>query len=94
MADWSGDIHGHDVYVLALGARNHPESIRLMLDDYAFEDVRTKHVRKLVRMVFTGDARVTRRRALSSKRFVLEVRADSTEYSASVSGDSMDGLST
>lgn len=93
VTDWSGDIHGHDVYVLVMGARNNPENVRLMLDNCTFEDVRTEHVRELVRKVFTGDARVTRRRALFSKHFVLEVRAGSTEYSASMSDDSVDELS-
>jgi len=94
VADWDGDVHGHDVYVLVMGARNHPESARLMLDDFTFEDVRTEHVGELVRKAFTGDARVTRRRALLSRQLVLDVRAGSRTYSASVSGDSVDDLST
>lgn len=93
VADWDGDVHGQDVYVLVMGARNHPESARLMLDEFTFDDVRAEHVGDLVRKVFTGDARVTRRRALLSKQLVLEVRSGSTTYSASVSGDSVDDLS-
>ncbi|GHB69955.1 hypothetical protein GCM10010377_70840 [Streptomyces viridiviolaceus] len=94
VADWDGDVHGHDVYVLVMGARNHPESARLMLDDFTFEDVRTEHVGELVRKAFTGGARVTRRRVLLARQLVLEVRAGSAEYSASVGGDSVEDLST
>ncbi|MET9440620.1 hypothetical protein [Streptomyces sp. NPDC006610] len=92
VAEWDGDVHGHDVYVLVMGARNHPESVRLMLDDFTFEDVRTEHAGELVRKALTGDARVTRGRLLLSRQLVLEVRAGSARYSASVSGDSLDDL--
>ncbi|CAL9328875.1 hypothetical protein [Streptomyces sp. Tu 3180] len=94
VADWGGGVHAHDVYVLVMGARDHPGSVRLMLDDFTFEDVRTEHVGELVRRTFTGDARVTRRRALLSRQLVLEVRAGATEYSASVPGVCVDDLST
>ncbi|MET9774635.1 hypothetical protein ABZ023_10245 [Streptomyces sp. NPDC006367] len=92
VADWDGDVRGHDVYVLVMGARNHPGSVRLLLDDLTFEDVRTEHVGELVRKALTGGVRVTRRRVLLSRQFLLEVRAGSTEYSTSVSGDSVDRL--
>ncbi|MDH6229265.1 hypothetical protein [Streptomyces sp. MJP52] len=94
VADWGGDVHGHDVYVLLMGAHNHPRSARLMLDDFTFEDVRAEHVEELVRKAFSGDARVTRHRVLLSRRLALGVRAGSTEYSASVSGDRTDDLPT
>ncbi|QIJ62399.1 hypothetical protein [Streptomyces sp. JB150] len=93
VADWDGDVHGHDVYVLVMGAREHPQSVRLMLDEFTFEDVRTEHVGELVRKALTGDARVTRRRALLSRQLVLEVRTGPVTYSASVSGACADDLS-
>jgi hypothetical protein len=94
VADWGGDVRGHDVYVLVMGARSHPGGVRLMLDEFTFEYVRAEHVGELVRRAFTGDARVTRRRALLSRRLVLDVRVGPAEYSASVGGDCADTLST
>ncbi|GAA3305083.1 hypothetical protein GCM10020295_57890 [Streptomyces cinereospinus] len=44
VADWDGPVRGHDVYVLVMGARSHPEGVRLMLDDLTFDDVRPEDV--------------------------------------------------
>ncbi|MFI8191667.1 hypothetical protein ACIF8T_23110 [Streptomyces sp. NPDC085946] len=95
VADWEGRVRGHDVYLLVMGAHNHPDGVRLMLDDFTFEEIRTEHLGKLLRQVFTGDARVVRSHFLRlSKNLDLEVRIDSTTYSASVSGASGDDLSS
>ncbi|MFD3825524.1 hypothetical protein [Streptomyces sp. NPDC058625] len=94
VADWSGSILGHEVYLFVMGAANHPDSARLMLDEFTFDDVRTEHLSELVQKVFAGDARVTKSRyLLASKYLVLKVRVGSETYSASVSGDSADDLS-
>ncbi|CAL9664688.1 hypothetical protein [Streptomyces sp. enrichment culture] len=95
VADWGGDVRGHDVYLLLMGADNHPDGVRLMLDDFTFEEVRTEHLKELVQKVFTGDARITRSGFLRlSRHLELEVRVGTQTYTASVSGDSADELST
>ncbi|MFD5574853.1 hypothetical protein [Streptomyces cadmiisoli] len=93
VAEWDGDIRGHGVWILIMGARNHPGGVRVMLDDFTFDEVHTEHVGELVRRVFTGDARVTAKRAFLAERLVLQVQAGSTAYSASTEGDSADDLS-
>jgi hypothetical protein len=94
VADWDGRVRGHDVYLLVMGAGSHPDGVRLMLDEFTFEEVRTEHLGELVRKVFTGEARVTRGGLPRLfKHLDLEVRAGSTTYFASVSGDCTDDLS-
>ncbi|GAA2421033.1 hypothetical protein [Streptomyces glaucus] len=95
VADWDGSVRGHDVHLFVMGADNHPEAVRLMLDDFTFENVRTEHLGELVRKVFTGDARVTRSRfPLLPRHLVLDIRVGPETYSASVSGNSVDDLSS
>ncbi|MEU0692296.1 hypothetical protein [Streptomyces uncialis] len=92
LASWSGNIHGNAVNIIVDGVGSGHDEVRVMLDDFTFEDVRKRHLRPFLHKVFTGEARVTRSRLLWSKGLLLEVRIDARTYSADVSGDSADSL--
>ncbi|MEV5428237.1 hypothetical protein [Streptomyces sp. NPDC052701] len=94
VADWDGSVRGHDVHLLVMGAGSRPDGVRLMVDEFTFEEVRTEHLGELVQKVFTGEARITRSGFLGLfERLDLEVRIGSKTYFASVSGDCADDLS-
>jgi hypothetical protein len=82
-ADWSGELSDSDVYIGLMGGAPTAPSVRLLLDDWEFEDVADGDVGELLRGIFSGEATIRRRRSFpfSSVR-VLECAVGSARCSA------------
>ncbi|MEV7289113.1 hypothetical protein AB0O01_31965 [Streptomyces sp. NPDC093252] len=92
LAFWSGEVRGNGVNVVVDGMGSRRDRVRVLLDDFTFEEVRKRHLGAFLRAVFTGDARIVRTRLLWSRGLVLAVGIGSETYHADVIGDSPDDL--
>ncbi|MGK5496917.1 hypothetical protein [Streptomyces sp. URMC 125] len=82
-ADWSGGVSGSDVYIGLMGGSPAAPSVRLLLDDWVFEDVAGMDVGELLSGVFSGRATLTKRRSFPlSSAGVLEHAVGGVRYSA------------
>ncbi|SEQ81060.1 hypothetical protein SAMN05216481_11626 [Streptomyces radiopugnans] len=82
-ADWSGDISGSDVYIGLMGGSPAASSVRLLLDDWVFDDVAGGDVGELLLGIFSGQATITRQRSFPfSSIVVLEHAVGGVRYSA------------
>ncbi|MFP8959441.1 hypothetical protein ACLIYP_02545 [Streptomyces nanhaiensis] len=81
-ADWSGDISGSDVYIGLMGGSSAASSVRLLIDDWVFEDVADGDVEELLLGIFSGRATITKRRSFPfSSVGVLEHAVGGVRYS-------------
>ncbi|WP_274032223.1 hypothetical protein [Streptomyces sp. MMBL 11-1] len=82
-ADWDGTLAGSDVYIGLMGGAPKAEAVRILLDDWTFEQVAAGDVGSLLTRVFSGQARLSRQKFLFfSSSHLLEVRVGSSTYSA------------
>ncbi|MCQ1576109.1 hypothetical protein [Streptomyces parvus] len=82
-ADWDGMLAGSDVYIGLMGGSPKAEAVRILLDDWTFEQVAAGDVGSLLTRVFSGQATLSRQKFLFfSSSHLLEVRVGSSTYSA------------
>lgn len=82
-ADWDGALAGSDVYIGVMGGSPGAESVRILLDDWTFEDVAAGDVGELVSRVFSGRATLSRQKFLRLfSSHLLEVPVGPSSYSA------------
>ncbi|KOG81185.1 MULTISPECIES: hypothetical protein [Streptomyces] len=81
--DWDGELAGSDVYIGLMGGAVDAESVRVLLDDWTFEQVAAADVGPLLTRVFSGQATLRKRTSLFfSCSHLLEARVGSSAYSA------------
>ncbi|ARF74606.1 hypothetical protein ACPEIF_13135 [Streptomyces sp. NPDC012600] len=82
-ADWDGTVAGSDVYIGLMGGSPDAESVRVLLDDWTFDEVATGDVGEFLARVLSGQAALSRQRSfLFSSSHLLEVRVGASSYSA------------
>jgi hypothetical protein len=82
-ADWSGPLAGSDVYVGLTGKGPAPRRVRLLLDDWIFDDVAVRDVGAVLRTIFSAGATLRRGRVLLVRPVqVLRVSVGRARYSA------------
>ncbi|MFE7456037.1 hypothetical protein [Streptomyces sp. NPDC057554] len=82
-ADWDGRVAGSDVYLGLMGGSPDAESVRVLLDDWTFDEVATDDVGEFLTRVFSGQAVLSRQKfLLFASSHVLEVQVGPSSYSA------------
>ncbi|WP_406395315.1 hypothetical protein [Streptomyces sp. NBC_00887] len=82
-ADWDGMLADSDVYIGIMGGSPEGKTVRVLLDDWTFEDVLAGHVEEFLTQIFSGRARIKKERFfLILTSHVLDVSVGSTSHSA------------
>lgn len=63
-ADWAGRLSGSDVYIGITGKTSAPRTVRLLLDDWIFDDVASRDLGALLSAIFSAGATLTKKRSL------------------------------
>jgi hypothetical protein len=82
-ADWAGRLAGSDVYIGITGKTSASRKVRLLLDDWIFDDVVPRDLGGVLTDVFSGGAVIRRKRSLLVfPAQVLKASAGRSRYSA------------
>ncbi|MFJ4920715.1 hypothetical protein [Streptomyces sp. NPDC088725] len=82
-ADWSGTLADSDVYIAITGKGRTPRKVRLLLDDWIFDDVAAGHLGGMLSEIFSGGATIRTTRAfLIVPVQSLKVSVGRSRYSA------------
>jgi hypothetical protein len=63
-ADWAGPIAQSEVYIAVTGKGPAPRKVRLLLDDWIFEDMAPDHIGTVLSRIFSAEATIRSGRSL------------------------------
>ncbi|MCM2389589.1 hypothetical protein [Streptomyces albipurpureus] len=94
-AEWGGELRGADVWIALMGFGRASDTVRLLLDDWVFDQVATEDVADLLSQIFSGRARVFNERSLLFfTTQVLEASVHGVGYAAGRPVKEVEGLAS